>query len=480
MGCVQSDENDPAGAERRDVTEEVARPSKRKGRKEKGDLPPPPGNNAATTASRTGFSAAPKNSLMLTPSVHQPRSSANCISTYGSYQGSVKMPAAQILVGEATRWTCPPPQSSEPLPSNPTHNNENPLISVVPSHHNTAAAGVRPSQRAAARASSYTPEREKTPTPTPTPQIQTPPEEDEEETYPTTLAELPDSVVFRYHRELHEYEKRFAADEKWTMCGLLEAPLPKAVTHTMLGNEERRLKRRWKKQEDIDAIYSAVATAIADSSDTCCGAGRNTDRAKRSRENIASAISHVRTSLKPFRTKSKPFSKLNLAQLYTSTNAIIYTDVLEATPYIGVSRGEGSADVNAGSLKVFPSDRVDSALGELQNYLRSVLVLPGVNAVEVVARTYCALVSIHVCGDGNGRTSACIAAVLAEALGLPPPNLKGSTLIRSFGGQVGWAKNPTPLNAAIVCIEQMHQTLNTDNSGDEGSNGITPSPSGGD
>eukprot|EP01063_Lacrimia_lanifica_P014355 TRINITY_DN20960_c0_g1_i1.p1 TRINITY_DN20960_c0_g1~~TRINITY_DN20960_c0_g1_i1.p1 ORF type:complete len:521 (+),score=152.15 TRINITY_DN20960_c0_g1_i1:139-1701(+) len=214
------------------------------------------------------------------------------------------------------------------------------------------------------------------------------------------------------------------------------------------------------------AAEGVVGDSIARASDTCTGPGRRTERAARARANLSAAFAAVREALPAAvgatAGKGRPGS---VVDVFLAANKRIYEGILEAAVvphHMGRPRSACELDVSAGPVKTFPHAHVDAALRHIDAYARAQAPLAeGADGVEVIARVYMALLSVHPCPDGNGRAAACVAAALAERYALPPPLFTKVTnrIIRAYNGQRPPLANMTPADALLLVVEAMQEYL---------------------
>eukprot|EP00754_Rhynchopus_humris_P044389 Rhum_TRINITY_DN4119_c0_g1::Rhum_TRINITY_DN4119_c0_g1_i1::g.13001::m.13001 len=292
--------------------------------------------------------------------------------------------------------------------------------------------------------------------------------EEAAEPCPSRVSQVPSGLVEKFRRHVDDMD---GVDAPYDVQCLTRSVLPPpvaAAAHAEGAALAVRLQRLVLDDERaradgepqlLDAFLDApFVQDVAAGSDTCSGAGRRTERAARSRDNLRHALALARARVAEYRGR---MHLLPLTDMYMAVNARVYQDVMEHVPahYMGRSRAVGGFDVKAGAIEVFPAAAVDAAMCEVQAYVRRAACDDAVPRVEIVARCCQALVSIHPCPDGNGRTAACVSAALAEAFGLPPFHLMSRHFLRAYVQQLPRRENPTPIDAIRETLRAMERSV---------------------
>ena len=285
---------------------------------------------------------------------------------------------------------------------------------------------------------------------------------------PSRVSQVPSGLVEKFRRHVEDMDGAAAPfDVQCLTRSVLPPPVAAAaqaegaalavrLQRLALDDEQTRADGE---PQLLDAFLDATFVQdVAAGSDTCSGAGRRTERATRSRDNLRHALALARARIAEYRGRMQ---LLPLTEMYMAVNARVYQDVMEHVPahYMGRSRAVGGFDVKAGAIEVFPAAAVDAAMCELQAYVRRAACDDAVPRVEIVARCCQALVSIHPCPDGNGRTAACVSAALAEAFGLPPFHLMSRHFLRAYVQQLPRHENPTPIDAIRETLRAMERSV---------------------
>eukprot|EP01064_Diplonema_japonicum_P003340 TRINITY_DN12169_c0_g1_i1.p1 TRINITY_DN12169_c0_g1~~TRINITY_DN12169_c0_g1_i1.p1 ORF type:complete len:446 (+),score=76.17 TRINITY_DN12169_c0_g1_i1:908-2245(+) len=262
---------------------------------------------------------------------------------------------------------------------------------------------------------------------------------------------------------LENHRRAMPSSTSWDITPVLTHPHPPSLLTTII-MKEHILKNSFRDLQaehgSLDSFYEqAVPKRLAECSNTCSGAGKNTGRGEKSRANLKRALRVAREGV---RRDDK------LVNLYMDVNKEVYNGVMEAIPsqHMGRSRSECNLKVKVGKVCVFPPEEVDAAMAAIENYYLKTkeAVLQGeALGIDLVARLFMSLISVHPCPDGNGRTASCIVTAVAETLSLPPPLLtkESCKILRAYENQQHPSQNSTPSDCLHIMSTAMADALMT-------------------